>query len=99
MRWNIVGCIGYVSVRVKFHLTGIPLGFILRPIMISQVSSYPDYFYLLFRVELYFAAICYFEFGNFFQGILMCFAFNDAKPFMVEGVEGDDQLSFCRGAN
>lgn len=29
----------------------------------------------------------------------MCFAFNDAKPFMVERVEGDDQLSFCRGAN
>lgn len=29
----------------------------------------------------------------------MCFAFNDAKPFMVERVEGDDQLSFSLGAN
>lgn len=34
-----------------------------------------------------------------FQGTKMCFVFNDAKPFMVERVEGDDQLSFCLGAN
>lgn len=34
-----------------------------------------------------------------FQGTKMCFIFNDAKPFMVERVEGDDQLSFCLGAN
>lgn len=25
--------------------------------------------------------------------------FNDARPFMVERVEGDDQLSSCLGAN
>lgn len=34
-----------------------------------------------------------------FQGTKMCFVFNDAKPFMVERVEGDDQLLFCLGAN
>lgn len=34
-----------------------------------------------------------------FQGALMYLVSDVAKPFMVERVEGDDQLSSCLGAN
>lgn len=40
-----------------------------------------------------------FKLGVFRAPRCVFFVFNDAEPFMLERVEGDDQLSFCLGAN
>lgn len=87
---------------ISSHGVPIPVLFLV-PIIVREVWGYwEDFFVSGWQSHWSYGAVwmpavtCSWE---IFRGIVMCCVFNDARPFMVERVEGDDQLSSCLGAN